>query len=368
MRTIAIAFVVVSHGMWIFPESNHTLVRVLRSLGYLGVEIFFVLSGFLIGRLLYRRYTARDFGRNSFMYFLVRRWFRTLPNYYLILLLNIPIWLFFGRELPDKTASYFVFAQNLFGGMPLFFTESWSLPIEEFAYIVLPLTLMGFYMTGKKGDRNRLFLYAIVGLLLFFLCTKVFYHFALFDPGTYVWNIDLKAVTVYRIDAIVYGVLAAFLSINYQRSWKQYRVELLFAGLFIFGVSHLLWLGNYFESSFINLYRNILYLPLVSISIGCSLPFLSSLTSVHNVVGRPVRFVSLVSYSVYLLHYSIVLQFMRYHFPVEGLAVTEKVIYILLYISITLFLSFLLYRFYERPVMDLRDRAAVKELFSIGKF
>ena len=128
MRAVAILFVVFSHALWIVPELPGLPGELLRLMGVLGVEIFFVLSGFLIGRILLNQFSVA-YNKAKLQYFWVRRWFRTLPNYYLILLLNIAILFYIGRELPDSLWQYFFFLQNAFSAMDIFFTESWSLPI-----------------------------------------------------------------------------------------------------------------------------------------------------------------------------------------------------------------------------------------------
>jgi len=365
MRAIAITLVVVSHSMWVFPEFDNALVGAIRSLGYIGVEIFFVLSGFLIGKLLYRRYIAPDFGWSSFKHFLIRRWFRTLPNYYFILLINIPIWLYFGRDLPADIFSYFFFLQNLTSRMTLFFTESWSLPVEEFAYLLLPVSLFVFYLMVGKADRKRSFFVTTIFLLILFVILKLVYHFLVYDPDTHVWNIDLKAVVIYRIDAIVYGVLAAYLSINFKSVWKRRQSTFFFAGLMLFGLIHLVVPLAPIGESLRSFYLNVLYLPLVSVAIGGSLPLLSQLRTGQGWFVRPITFVSLISYSVYLLHYSIILQWARFLVPIEGLTVAERLLFIAVYFAITLILSALLYRFYERPMMDLRETKMVKKLFGL---
>ncbi len=126
MRATAILFVVFSHVLWIFPEASGVFVDLLRLMGVMGVEIFFVLSGFLIGRILFRIFTKETFKPKDLNYFLIRRWFRTLPNYYLALLINIGIVYYFGREQADSLWRYFFFLQNAVDGMDIFFTESWS--------------------------------------------------------------------------------------------------------------------------------------------------------------------------------------------------------------------------------------------------
>ena len=89
MRTIAILSVVCSHFLWIYPDLNNGFTQLLRLSGFMGVEIFFVLSGYLIGGILYRLVVTQQQGGRRLGYFLIRRWFRTLPNYNLVLLINI---------------------------------------------------------------------------------------------------------------------------------------------------------------------------------------------------------------------------------------------------------------------------------------
>ena len=139
MRAAAILLVVFSHTLWIVPNAKGLVLDLLSLSGFLGVEIFFVLSGFLIGKIIYKLFVNDEFDFSKVKYFWVRRWFRTLPNYYFVLLLNIALAIYLGTNLPDNLWQYFLFFQNFSSGMPLFFTESWSLPIEEFAYIVGPL-------------------------------------------------------------------------------------------------------------------------------------------------------------------------------------------------------------------------------------
>lgn len=365
MRAVAIAFVVFSHSMWIFPELDNTPVKAIRNLGFLGVEIFFVLSGFLIGRILYRLYTAPSFSWNSFKHFLLRRWFRTLPNYYLILSINIPIWVYFGRQLPDNVLGYFVFIQNFGSGMSLFFTESWSLPIEEFAYVILPVSFFILFVLRRNANRRYAFFLVTISLLILFLATKLVYHFFLFDASGSIWNQDLKAVTVYRIDAIVYGVLAAYISVNFPDAWKKYRHNIAVIGFLLFGLVQFVQITEWLGEDFRLFYKNVLYLPLLSVALGCFLPFLSLLRTAHPVISRPITFLSLISYSVYLLHYSIVLQLMRYFFPIESLPLTTKAIYVMVYFVLTVICSFVLYRFYERPLMNLRDTPGIKRFFRV---
>jgi len=89
IRTIAILLVLLSHStLLLFPENNHISLTAIRFFGTIGVDLFFVLSGYLIGGLLLRQIRNGKTAFKNFMYFWIRRWFRTLPNYILILAFN----------------------------------------------------------------------------------------------------------------------------------------------------------------------------------------------------------------------------------------------------------------------------------------
>lgn len=363
MRAAAILFVVGSHVLWVFPETEGPIVSLLRLMGVMGVEIFFVLSGFLIGRILFKIFTSESFKPKDLGYFLVRRWFRTLPNYYLMLLVNILLVLYIGRSLPDSLPSYFFFLQNLESGMDIFFTESWSLPIEEIAYILGPLLLYLVLLPNTGIDRSKLFLGVTLFIILSFLATKVIYNMQHSGTTLDFWNVELKAVVLYRIDAIYYGVLAAFLSVRYTHFWRSIAIGSLLFGVLGFILMHY-WIAVQGVTAAGNpFFINVAYLPLCSIFIATSLPFLSRLNRVQTWILKPITFISLISYSMYLLHYSIVLQLMRFFFPTSEMITAEKWGYALLYLVLTIVLSYILYRIYEKPMMDLRDSAFFRRKF-----
>ena len=159
MRAVAILLVVFSHITWIIPKTKGFIPDLMSIAGVIGVEIFFVLSGFLIGRIIYNLYQSEDFSFKSVSYFWVRRWFRTLPNYYLALILNIGIAIYIGIKLPEALWQYVFFIQNFAWETPSLFIESWSLSIEEFAYIIGPLLLYCTLFIKTKLSKDKLFLY-----------------------------------------------------------------------------------------------------------------------------------------------------------------------------------------------------------------
>ena len=171
MRAMAISMVLCSHILWIYNPNDGIIRQLFALFGFLGVEFFFVLSGFLIGRILYKIYTKDDFTIKSALGFLKRRWFRTLPNYFLVLIINIIITISLGYSIP-KLGTYFIFLQNGFSKMPPFFPESWSLAVEEWAYIVLPVSLLLFSFLVKPKNKKLFFLIITLALIALFFSSN----------------------------------------------------------------------------------------------------------------------------------------------------------------------------------------------------
>lgn len=363
MRSLAIVGVLGSHIFYVLPNLKGGVTPLLRLGGVMGVELFFVLSGFLIGGILMRMFINESFSIKSIGYFLVRRWFRTLPNYYLILLINVVLVFFIGREPPDTLFLYFLLLQNFQDGMDIFFTESWSLPIEEFAYVVGPVLLYLSMLLFRKTGRERLFLIATLSIITFFFLSKLYYHYTTSVLSLEQWNIDLKAVVLYRIDSIYYGVLAAYLSTNFMELWKKYRVILAVTGVVgYFGFQIVLGTFNLdiINYSFV---WNVLYLPLTSIFFCLLLPIFTSWKKAPKIIGKPITMLSTISYAVYLLHYGVLAQTMRWVFPIEGLYSLERIFYTATYLILVLVISWLWYRYYEKPMTDIRDAPFVTKFF-----
>jgi len=119
LRGVAILLVLGRH----FPY-YHLWTRA----GWIGVDLFFVLSGFLISGLLFREY--RETGAISLKRFFIRRGFRIYPPYCAFLLLTMPLTI--GR----LTWADLTFMQSY---LARFWGHGWSLSVEEHCYVFLPL-------------------------------------------------------------------------------------------------------------------------------------------------------------------------------------------------------------------------------------
>jgi len=355
MRAMAIVMVLCSHILWIYNPNDGIFRQLFALFGFLGVEFFFVLSGFLIGKILYRIFISGEFTIKSVLGFLKRRWFRTLPGYFLVLMINIIITLALGYSIP-RLRLYFVFLQNGFSKMSAFFPESWSLSVEEWAYILLPVFLLLPALFFKPKNKNHFFLMMTVFLIFLGIFFKLFYHFKSVTTSLEEWGASLKPVVIYRLDAIYVGVLCAWISINFQKYWSKFRHQSAFIGMVImlfmyFGMGTLGILPESYPFIW-----NVVYLPLTSLSIAFFVPFFSQLEISDGVISRLITFISKISYSIYLLHYSVVLQLLMLFVDRDKTTQLQLHLITAFYLIVVMVVSYVFYRFYEKPIMDLRDK------------
>ncbi len=203
VRACAIALVMVSHGADVFAAFWGARPPAWLSLaGVFGVELFFVLSGFLIGELLLR-IAAAGGGLRGWAVFMLRRWMRTLPLYYVAVALMLVLWRPLGPRW-SHLLLYGTLTQNLFWPMPAdnWFGVSWSLAVEEWFYLLfsLPTLLLARLDRGRRTPWLVVGAFAGWGLLAR----------ALVPPGADFGQAVYK-VTAFRMDAIAYGVAAALL-------------------------------------------------------------------------------------------------------------------------------------------------------------
>lgn len=353
MRATAISMVVIGHLAWLFPGLPATVSMILSLLAFFGVEVFFVLSGFLIGRILISEFTREEFGWPRMRNFIRRRWLRTLPAYFLVLLLNIALAFWASQDLPGLWR-YFFFVQNLAWPMPLFFPESWSLSVEEFAYVLLPFALLLF--AGAAPKRLNRFAAIVWMLILISMIAKLMYHFSGPSTSMQQWNLALKAVAVFRLDAILIGVMAAWLSVEYGNLWRRLRYGFAAIGLagvafFTAGVGAL---GLFIEK--VPLFWDVIYLP------GLSLVFALFLPLAHSMRVRPrflgwVSTLAAMSYAMYLLHYSLILQLFNHWLP-QNAGVKLRMATAFFYLSTVVVASWVFYRFFEKPILTWRDKSS----------
>ncbi len=370
MRAASILAVVFGHSFGLFEAVGHLpilgkvspeLSEHILNFGVFGVELFFVLSGFLIGGILIRTFVqANEFTFSDVRNFWIRRWFRTIPNYWLVLTTSFVVFQYMKFDpfqLPYLKG--YVFMQNLRHPNILnSFPEGWSLAVEEWFYLTLPVVMYLCAKVFRPVNKPHFLFKVFLGYLLVFLLIRFFNAFNPLngrDPDE-----GIRKVVFFRLDAVMYGVLFAWL--NYFRPMvvEKIRLKLLFTGVLLFSV--LFYLCMHYRLVFIvqadpviRFLNNAFLYFLVPLSFSFLLPYFNSIkTSGNHLTAAVVQHISKISYSVYLLHFSIV--YRPFFMTLHPASFKSAVLYYLLYWVVVFGLASVVYRFFEYPVMALRDR------------
>lgn len=347
-RSIAIVMVLISHSRIFFARFGD--VQSLSFNGLLGVELFFVLSGFLIGKIIIREFID---GNGSLIKFYSRRWMRTLPTYFLVLTVLIVIAQNTGK--PYYWEHYF-FIQNFNYNQLDFFGASWSLSIEEWFYFLTPLCLY-FLLKSVKVNRKTFFFGFCIGIIILSIVAKIIYTY-LYNPP---WDAGIRKQIFLRMDSLMFGVLLAGLRHYYPNIYERFSSVKLFIISFILIVAIILYYVIELDAgrprmdhSIIG--RTILF-DIISMTFVIMIWALEKSKRVNAISGglkKVITFIALTSYSVYLVH----LEIFGYLNEKSAAIPSVPIMFLILVggVAIVYLVAYLLYRFWEKPFMDLRDR------------
>ena len=349
LRAGAILITVFGHAAMLVPPAYRSAHNVAIS-AIDGVNIFFVLSGYLIGGILLKALLnpAKPF---SLGHFWMRRWLRTLPAY-LVVLGGLLLVGAVQHRLPPGVARYLWFGQNLTTPHPDFFPEGWSLAIEEWFYLLFPLgVLLGAALLPSRR-------WAFAGTIALFLVLPPLFKYYQYHQGLGLanWDAYYRRVVAARLDAIALGVLACYLQHYHATAWRWLRGHgpKLAGGL-------LLITFLYPKLGPQVLFYNIWLRPLLEcLTVLLVLPFLSQLRYPrYTAAMRGVTLLSSISYSLYLLNKSVLIKLVVLplnqavftpHLGAAGWVVGYLLFWVLLFGG-----AWLLYTYVEQPGMRLRD-------------
>lgn len=338
LRLLAVVLVLGNH-LWLDGSENIFLVSWQRG-GWVGVDIFFVLSGFLISSLLFRE--AERTKQLNIKRFLIRRGFKIYPAFYVFLLITIILKACCLGEFLSKRGlvGELVFLQNYVGRL---WGHTWSLAVEEHFYFCIAI-LFGVY-TNRSATCNfkfipLLFVFIAVACLL----ARIFNGL---DHHEYSFYRDL-ARTHLRIDSLFFGVLIAFGVHSRVLSWLDNIPTLV---LFASGGALLYpaFACPREANAWINVYGVVLFY------IGSGFLLLGAIRFQHgNTFTRWLASLGAASYSIYLWHMPI----NHWGYPAfRKLALYESWwIYFLIYVVGSCLVGWLVNRLLETPVIHLRDR------------
>jgi peptidoglycan/LPS O-acetylase OafA/YrhL len=356
VRGFAVLGVACSH---LFPANPHSpfesFVHNAFAFGASGVDLFFVLSGFLITGILFDSLPDPGFFRK----FYARRVLRIFPLYYGVLAVFALAALFFGLNFHHQLLSLALYLQNSTliaqrirdyegpTGLPL--PHFWSLAIEEQFYLVWPITV--FFL----GTRRRLLLFSLSAVLL---CPLL--RLALFLHGINYYIVETN--TLCRSDALLAGAALALLF----RGPLHQRVLRSAPWIFLAGVLSNLLLFYLFKhgpllntptGSQVYLAFDFTTLALAAvgvITLSLHSPFVSRICTLN-----PMRWLGKYSYGIYVLHLIVfsyldepLRRFFNTHLaPNKG---TDIILTGLLLFSISITAAYLSYNLYEKPFLRLK--------------
>lgn len=356
LRAIAILMVLFSHTANLLPFPANINRDLFDFFGYMGVEFFFVLSGYLVGGILFVQFEKFGIHGKSIYHFWIRRWFRTLPAYYLALLVYLGLDYFSlgvrWWEYPF-VANYLFFGQNWFQPHPLFFPIAWSLSIEEWFYLLLPFWVMlGYHWWGSN---QRKWIRWTGAILLLYPLLRILAGWNGAD-----WDYDIRMRVPLRFDALLMGVFSWLFLKKYVLTAMQKR-RLGWMGILLgLGTSAFFFMGKVPYLGGDQFLIRSHYFSLVSLAVALCIPWLSDPQRETGAWWAGiVRFISRISYSLYLSHvFSIYLATTLVNKWVGGPSNGLKWIFSW---GLSVLVAALMYRFYEKPMMDIRDRFSLPE-------
>lgn len=348
VRATAILFVVLSHGNYLLPERA---AQIISFINIDGVTLFFVLSGFLIGRILIRSFD-KEIDFSALRSFWIRRWFRTLPNYFLILTFLIVLHLIFSEDFKISwTLSYATFTQNMWYPHPWFFPEAWSLSIEEWFYLTVPLALF-LLIKSKMLDPKLCFVTVAILIIVGSPLIRYLRYLSL-EENSLIWDDHFRKQVITRLDSIMFGFVGAIIFMYYRKFWDQHAKPLLLLGcLGLIATNFIIIRPNH-----TGLYGYVFSFSIIPFFTLLTFPFFSNYQKSEGAFYKIITTISLISYSLYLVHLTLVQGFIVKFSPLipgeSSLIITIR--YAFYWLS-SLILSYLIYAFFERPTTKLRDR------------
>ena len=322
--------------------------------GWTGVDLFFVLSGFLISSQLFAQ--IKKDGHFSMRNFYIKRFFRILPIYYFVLAIYFLFPFFSSTQLLPPLWKFLTFTQN-FGAdftNQRAFGVVWSLCVEEHFYLLMPVILLLLLKTGifKKGYLLLLVLFIAGFLLRLYSWYDVYLHQTNGVENRMLWVQTIYYPTYNRLDGLLAGVSIAamynYLPVIFNRLSK-YANLLIAIGLIILTGTYFLCGNN------MDFVRSVFSFPLVSIGFGCTvLGAIMPNSFLYKWKSVVLTKIAELSYALYLVHMAIILSAQTV-LSDWGIAKNSSLMLVLT-IILCIVVALILHHAIEKPFMKMRER------------
>ena len=343
LRGIAILLVLFRHQL---------LFQWTKTMGWIGVDLFFVLSGFLVSGLLFKEY--QNYSKIDGKRFLIRRGFKIYPIFYLFYLLYL-IPFFVNDESIDfrKVLTDLLFVQNYATGWGYGYEASWSLAVEEHFYFGLVFAFYLILKNTKLRDNffsttnfftERILLLVLLIVLLLRIFSNVYFE------GQFIRNFTM---THLRIDALLFGVLISYMYYFKQeflmKKFNDLKYYLLFlAALFLSFTPFIEPLNSFFVKT--------IGFTLVYLAFGILLCFILLIPNINKILDSffskfvvdIVAKIGFCSYSIYVIHTFVI-------FVVKQLKFENHYISFALVVFFSCFLGYFMTHYIEKYFLKVRE-------------
>lgn len=358
LRGIAACWVFVFH-LWEFSGSPTLAVSILdftpiARYGFMGVDLFFVLSGFLLS-MPFLRANAQRRPMPSLPRFWMRRCRRVLPAYYVQLVIIVVALWWFGKMAaltPFNLVSHALLIQNFFAGIVPLNAVYWTMPIEWDFYAVLPLMA---WVSIRLRPPLAFAVFILLSLAYRMVCYRAYLDPAWAQIVDYGRIMQLPS----RLDEFFFGIFGAWLFIH-----RPIRVEAarwwMIAGIagVAAAISGLSFLGDVLMHP--RLPWTLLYITWVGLSFGAIVRGAASQAGSRVWFGgRALGWLGLISYSLYLWHYPLLQVAQHFNANAAG-SVPSMLQNVVLLVPAILFVSWLSQHFVERPFLVERSNHSPK--------
>ncbi len=366
LRAFAIIFVVCRHGLISFRENfsyefnGDSFISNFLLNGWLGVDLFFVLSGFLIGYHLLNSWPEGKGRRIAFFgSYWLKRVLRTFPVYYFVILLIlfelVPLYQHTSVDIESELFIHVTFLQDYYGSN--FLVPMWSLATEEKFYLLCPLLLWAIY---RFLDSPFVLYFSLILLSALPLIGRL-NTLSMRNSSDYVdffWTV--RSPFHMALDGLLMGLIVSLVIYRAPNKpvlgrWSNHAfVSVVMCSIVLMGIFE--WLSGelswYLASVMIFLF-SALFALIVLFSINCTGRIKIFLSSVA------LRFFSKISYSLYLVHMLMIpmsVYICKQLIDVNHLSIFEGMVYFGIYVLLSILFALFVHFLVERPFLHLKSK------------
>ncbi|HEX4374032.1 MAG TPA: acyltransferase [Puia sp.] len=314
----------------------------LFSFGGIGVDLFFVISGFCM-YLMHAKNNHGKFGTENYKNFISKRWKRIAPAFYVAVIFSATIYFFSTKIFPAKSVIFHFLFINIFDGQNFLSPPFWSLSTEWQFYLILPL----IFIADKKG--KWIFTRVFVLMLVSFLFRVALFQRYNFQPGITVTTYEIW----YRFVEFGFGILAA--KFYMEKKKLPYFLSGFIGFIISFAIAFAgrIFMYNEFIVKFGKNEFIIRALAEPVLTLGFALMILNLITTASVfkkiISSRPFLFVGKISYSMYLWHWPIAVWMSSAVIGMIGVSALNMELCYLLTVFAVICVAVISYHFFEAP-------------------